>query len=386
MKIKENYKLRPPTGAHTVGATYLYYRYNPLEGSDPRLVPAVCFYPALDRGEGRLKKYTNEKILPGTGSLETNSYLDVAVAEGAHPLLLFNHGFGLGFESNTVQCEELASHGYIILSLGHPGDGSYELETGEMHLYNGEERMAEFGDEAAASNDIFTTYSNWQRGEGQTASPEEHRAYYQSIIERQGGMVVQAEPWLRDTRAALNSFLAAAEQEGAVFYGHVDRAKIGAFGMSFGGSVALDLAQTFPEVQVAANLDGFYYSPRWNVPFTKPVLLMQHDGLGGLFLTFPYKNAAGDTYLATIKGTMHINFMDYTELLAENETIPLVLNGKETEIPVLGDINPDRMEIIMNTLLLDFFDKYLRGAASRILDTESVPGEVDLLRKTGSAV
>ena len=386
MKIKENYKLRQPTGPHIVGATYFYYRYNPANNSETRTIPAVCFYPAESRGEGKLKKYTNDKIVPGAGCIETNSYLNVPVAEGAHPLLLFNHGFGIGHESNSVQCEELASHGYIILSLGHPGDGSYELETGEMHLYNGEERMAEFGEEAAASNDIFTAYPDWLLGKGKTAGLEEHRAYYQTIIDRQGGMVLQSEPWLRDSRAALDSFLAEAGQPGALFYGHVDREKIGAFGMSFGGSVALDLAQTFPEVRAAANLDGFYFSPNWDVPFTRPVLLMQHDGLGGLFLTYPFMNAAGDTYLATIKGTMHMNFMDYTELLAENESMTLVLNGQETEVSMLGKIDPDRMEIIMNTLLLDFFNKYLRGAASRILDTANIPGELELHRKTGPAV
>lgn len=386
MKVKESYKLRQPTGPHIVGATYFYYRYNPPNSSEPRLVPAVCFYPALDRGEGILKKYVSEKVVPGSGGIETNSYLNVAVAEGAHPLLLFNHGFTLGHESNTVQCEELASHGYIVLSLGHLGDGSYELENGEPHLFNIEQQRAEFAEESTAGNNIVVAYREWLRGEGQTASLEEHRTYYQSIIDRQQSMVFEAKPWLQDNRASLDVFLAEAGQPGTLFYGHVDREKIGAFGMSFGGSVSLDLAQTFPEIRAGANLDGFYYSSGWDVPFTKPILLMQHDGLGGLFLTYPFKNAAGETYLATIKDTMHLNFMDYNELLAENESMTLVLNGQETAVTTLGNINPDRMEIIMNTLLLDFFNKYLRGEAARILDTENVPGEIDLLRKTGPAV
>jgi dienelactone hydrolase len=386
MKIKENYKLRQPTGPYVIGATYFKYHYNPENNPAPRLVPAVCFYPALDRGEGQLKKYVSERVVPGAGGIETNSYLNVPVAEGAHPLLLFSHGFSLGYESNTVQCEELASHGYIVVSLGHLGDGSYELENGEVSLFNVEEKMVEFAEEAAASADIFTVYPDWLRGEGQTASFEEHRAYYQSIIERQRGMVRQAEPWLQDSQAALAGFLTEAEQPGALFYGHVDRARIGAFGMSFGGSVALDLAQTFPEIRAGADLDGFYFSPNWDVPFTRPVLMMQHDGLGGLFLTYPFMNAAGETYLATVKNTTHGNFMDYNELLAENESSMMVLNGKETEVAMLGKIDPDRMEIVMNTLLLDFFNKYLRGAASRILDTANVPGEIELLRKTGPAV
>ena len=70
----------------------------------------------------------------------------------------------------------------------------------------------------------------------------------------------------------------------------VDKKNIGAFGMSFGGSVALDLAHECDSIKASANLDGFFYSSNWERAIKKPVLLMQHDGIGGLFLLTHFKS------------------------------------------------------------------------------------------------
>ena len=48
-------------------------------------------------------------------------------------------------------------------------------------------------------------------------------------------------------------------------------------------------------------------------------------------------------------------FIDYTEILAENEVTKIEVDGKEVDFPMLGSIDPERMETIMNTFLLDFF-------------------------------
>lgn len=49
---------------------------------------------------------------------------------------------------------------------------------------------------------------------------------------------------------------------------------------------------------------------------------------------------------------------------------------------MLGEIDPNEMERIMNVLLPDFFDKYLKGKDSQVLDTDDeLPNDVILLRK-----
>ncbi|RED51171.1 hypothetical protein [Cohnella lupini] len=381
MKIKEKHKLRQPTGLHIVGcSTTFVYEYVDQEEIDAekRMVPCLCFYPAKGMGAGRIKGYVNESIHPGTGGIETNSYLEAPIADGKFPLLLYSHGFSLFNEANTVQCEELASQGYIVLCIGHQGGGSYELANGDIMRLDMEKMMKDFQEDAKGM-ELFIGYSAWLTGEGKTASFEEHRDYYARMIEGQPGFTAHSEVWMKDNLEALDRFLKEAEREGTFFDSRVDKERIGAFGMSYGGSTALSLTRVSDLVKAGANLDGFYYDPDWQKPLTKPVLMMENDE--GNFLTFPFMNAEGDAYLATFNDSTHANFADYNEILAENYIAKGVIDGKEVERAMLGKIDPDEMESILNALLVDFFDKYLKDAAARIIDADHVHEEVRWARK-----
>lgn len=45
----------------------------------------------------------------------TGAYRDAAAAEGKFPLILFHAGYGSSFEDNSVMCEFLVSHGYVVI-------------------------------------------------------------------------------------------------------------------------------------------------------------------------------------------------------------------------------------------------------------------------------
>lgn len=383
MKIKESHKLRKPSGAYVVGCSSFYYEYEQNEHQDEkRLIPCLCFYPAGEAQEGRLKKYIREEILSGTSSIETNSYMNAPVAEGRHPMLLFSHGYCLSCEANTVQFEELASHGYIVLSIGHLGDGSYELPDGSIAKFDVSGLPEAVVADATKGVEIFQTYAAWLGGEGKEASFKEHHDYYERIIASQPNMIARNELWVTDSLTALEHFLAEAERENAAFYSHIDAEKIGAVGMSFGGSAALNMAFVSERVKAIANLDGFFYSSMWHRPMNKPVLLLQNDSpLAGHYLSFPYRNAASEAYLATILNSTHSNFTDYSEIMAENPISKSKIGDEEVEIALLGTIDPERMESVMNVLLVDFFDKYLKGKAARVIDKEDSLEDVILQRK-----
>ncbi len=375
MQFKPRYKLRQPTGPYLVGCSHFVCEYTSEAVSDEkRLIPCLWFYPAVDSGAAKRKPYIDAALLPGAGEIETNAYRDAPIAAGQHPLLLFNHGFSLTCESNTVQFEELASYGYIVLSIGHPGDGSYALPTGELLLFDGQKMMADFQKESEVATEMFPRYWKWLMSAGKAASLEEHRAYYQSIIDAQPKMVGQTAIWVQDSLAALNHFLRDKGQ-------HVAAEKIGAFGMSFGGSTALSLTHASDRIKASADLDGFYFSPLWQQPLTKPALLLQHDTIGGYFLTFPYLNAAHDAYLVTIQNTTHSNFMDFSEILADNPVTAVTIGGEEVELTMLGQIDPSHMETVLNRLLLDFFNKYLQGEPSQVIDSPTLLDGVSLIRK-----
>ena len=381
MKIKEKHKLRKPSGPNLVGCKHFSYEYdsNETDGKS-RVIPCLCFYPAKDIDEGKLKPYVNESIMPGTNGIETNSYINAPIGDGKHPLLLFSHGYNLFCEANTVQFEELASHGYMVLSIGHQGAGMYELPTGEVLMPDTEKQMKELQADTVNAIELFDTYSAWLSGAGKAASLEEHRDSYQRLIDGQPGLTANSEGWIKDSLVALDMFLNEGEQGNAILHHHVDKERIGAFGMSFGGSTALSLTHASELIKASANLDGFFYSTIWQKPIAKPSLMVQNGA--GLFLTYPFLNAENDAYLVTVKNSTHANFTDYSEILAENFISKGVVEGKEVEQAMLGEIDPNEMERIMNVLLLDFFDKYLKGKDSQVLDTDDeLPNDVILLRK-----
>ena len=80
MKIKEKHKLRKPSGSNLVGSKHFSYEYDSIEtDGKSRVIPCLCFYPAKDIGERKLKAYVNESIIPGTNGIETNSYINAPI-------------------------------------------------------------------------------------------------------------------------------------------------------------------------------------------------------------------------------------------------------------------------------------------------------------------
>ncbi len=51
--------------------------------------------------------------------VRTNSCLDAPIAEGAHPVILFSHGYTGAFTDYTFIFEDLASRGYVVASVDH---------------------------------------------------------------------------------------------------------------------------------------------------------------------------------------------------------------------------------------------------------------------------
>jgi hypothetical protein len=62
----------------------------------------------------------------GTGSIRTHAVRDAPVAkeQEAYPVLVFSHGRCEVREHNTFRVEELASHGYVVVTIDHPSAAS----------------------------------------------------------------------------------------------------------------------------------------------------------------------------------------------------------------------------------------------------------------------
>ena len=74
--------------------------------------------------------------------VKTNCYKNVPIAssEDNYPVIIFNHGYSGHTMQSTILCSDLASSGYIVVSVGHPYEASgVNLKFFEKYLLTNQE-------------------------------------------------------------------------------------------------------------------------------------------------------------------------------------------------------------------------------------------------------
>jgi dienelactone hydrolase len=85
------------------------------------------WYPAsIDQGckpaeytTPRVWNYFSQLLGVSLPQVRTNSCLDAPITDGAHPVILFTHGYTGTFTDYTFLFEDLASRGYVVASVNH---------------------------------------------------------------------------------------------------------------------------------------------------------------------------------------------------------------------------------------------------------------------------
>ncbi|HTX91459.1 MAG TPA: hypothetical protein VMC09_09595 [Anaerolineales bacterium] len=266
----------------------------------------------------------------------TNSYLDAPVsnAEPKYPVLLFSHGW-TGFRTqNTYQIQELVSHGYIVAALQHTyGAAVTVFPDGTIDYYNPQ------------------------------ALPENAPAdVYDAAANRLADQWAGDLGFVLDTLTQMNA--------GDTRYGlkgRLDLDRVGVFGHSTGGGAAVEFCARDARCKAGLGEDAFL------TPVSKSVLAA---GLRQPFLflfseqwSHREKNVALFAQLyshsdrsitATILGTKHYDFTD----------LPL-LTPIAAQLGLKGPINGKRVMMIVDDYSLSFFDRYLLGEPTTLLDGPS---------------
>ncbi|MEM7157917.1 MAG: dienelactone hydrolase family protein [Myxococcota bacterium] len=116
-------------GAHPVGYTETQFT-DPIEAS--RVLPAHIWYPAETFEKSELAIYTvaESEFLDLELPAEAAQRDVEASLEGPFPLVVFSHGYG-GLPTQSLSlCETLASHGFVVVSVGHVGNTTTDQENG----------------------------------------------------------------------------------------------------------------------------------------------------------------------------------------------------------------------------------------------------------------
>ncbi len=278
--------------------------------------------------------------------------------EGQYPLVVFSHGAFGTIDSNYSTYMKLASHGYVVASIGHPYhamyvqdvDGNTTIASMEFINQINELNAEEIPEGKGYEDKEKTTYLNSQ----------------QWIAVRAGDMNFVLDTILENTVTAKE----------APFV-RIDKEKIGLFGHSLGGATSVQLGREREDIDAVIDLEGsmlgeyvgfengtILYNPE---PYPVPVLDVNSKEVHNLAMTVP-----GDGYVNFYVGKHALN---YQEIVFRNAghlnftDLPLISPPLAS---LLGVGNVDARECIenVNDVVLTFFDYYLKGEGTLDLEKE----------------
>lgn len=356
------FDLPKPSGPMKVGVTDLAVtdpaREDPYFGGK-REFAVRAWYPTDEEWEGPIAPYQSAAFSRSAmfGPLKsfmfghlhrvgTQGYLDAPVNGTNLPVVVFVHGYNAFISQNTALAQDLASHGYVVLSVGMPGDAvAVEFPDGRIKEFKNRRFLANTGP-------LYEVYPEMHSN----PPPERVLALVRQVLDK-SPVIDEA---LRLQVTDLRHLLDLVEQGGlGKLDGHLDASRIALTGQSFGGSVAGQACYDDLRCKVAVNLDGMQFGDLVATELGKPVLFMENGEQTGPWLNdMSYRapkrpdNAPEVVYLR-VKGAQHVDFADFT--LASPFMKRYVPNK------VLGTIDGHRMLALTNESVLAFLDQQLRG-------------------------
>lgn len=382
------FTLPEPTGNYAVGIQYFHLidegRTEPfLDGSaQKRELMIKVYYPATENNAKAFSPYFHSHQLVKSFAefygmpdfafdhlnlVKTSSKegLQVSDSQQSYPVTLFSHGAGMTMEVQTSQCEDLASHGYIVVAIDHTYASAATV----------------FPDRIVSHKEATTNFD--------VAEPAE-------IITR---IMADDASFVIDTLEEMN--------EGkieSILRGRLNLEKIGAIGHSVGGAVAYNLAISENRVKAAIDLDGVVYlTPKDHPKDLAPFLMLASDGYHIETIenrepllkrfedmedidqkltvdTYGSKQAYQDAYdkakqdvigltevlkanesLYTIEGSDHMKFTDLGLFIGIPQLRELIGIGAKTD--------PARCLEITKAVTLAFFDRHLKGESPDALES-----------------
>ncbi len=370
------FELPQPSGAFPVGTTRLSLLDSSrpetftADPSDRRELLVQAWYPAKPSTESAPEPFwghpsqiaprlTRSLGLPGFlfdhfALVETHSYTDAALADArsTYPVLVFSHGYNQGIPpQNTVQMEELASHGYVVFSIGHSYESLALIHADGRTVTVSDEQMQRAREQLSASGPLVQKLVASQ-------DAGERDGLLQQISAAGPLLNESIRIWVADTRFVLDEL---ARLDGTkaprAFAGRLDMTRVGIFGMSFGGTVATEVCLLDSRCGAGINLDGLQIGEAASRVSTLkvPFMFMTNES-AGLMNEPVFRRAQNSAWYLTVAGSTHFNYSDFS-----------LISPLFRKLGLLGAIEGERMEHIMNAYIRAFFDQHLMDGDSDLL-------------------
>lgn len=270
--------------------------------------------------------------------------------EGEYPLIIFSHGaFGV-IDSNYSTCMELASHGYVVASIGHPYHGMFVRDTNGKITFASKRFIEEIYEMNSGKSSEEVTYLNSQEW----------------LKVRTGDMTFVIDTILNKSET---------REEGP--FSRIDKERIGLFGHSLGGAASVQLGRKRKDIDAVIDLEGSMLGECIGFengkeilneePYPIPLLDVNSKKIHDLA-----KEASGNGYVNFFVGERalyyqevifhdagHLNFTD----------LPIV---SPPLAKLLGMGSVDARECIenINHVVLTFFNYYVKGEGTLAIEKE----------------
>jgi predicted dienelactone hydrolase len=358
-----------PTGQFPVGTSSWVVidpaHHDPVFPDRPRQVRVVAWYPANSVNAGRLAPYLREGPRESTGGglsrVFGRALIDAPPAgRTARPVLIFSHGYRAAASAYTLLLEDLASHGYVVLSVVHPHEAmAATLSDGTV--------VTAFDERGTPRPIVQDVLNEWQNEDTAmaavtaTADDAQQLRMIREYLATIPHTTAALRRWVDDTRAvidALTLLRRSAPTPGSAVAHVADLTRLGVFGHAMGGITAGQFCVEDARCRAALNLDG---SPQYGTmidrPLSRPFLMVYSDRAGRVGASEAiYRRSSAVYYRIEARETLLQNFSDVGFW-------PEPLRPRGT----LGPIAPDAALAITRRLVREFFDQELLGRPSQLL-------------------
>ena len=334
------FRLPAPTGPYPIGTRIMQVKAGGRDVVVQVWYPAAAShqpFAAYRRREETTRQSSYQDVLP------TDSRLEAPVADGKFPVLLFSPAWGGRRTQNTYLTEDLASHGYVVAAMDHPGN------SGPTVYRDGHVDQPATGDAMDFG----------------TLSLDEINAHGAAELERETA----------DEIGVLDDLEKMNEDVASPFYQRLDMTRVGALGHSFGGATGAEAAIEDGRIKAALDMDGSLFGRMQKEGLAKPFMFIEQD-----LPVYP----AGSTRSAADRINDALNAGD-TEAMEKFGAYRVFLHGASHEsftdrsmfsplarLTGAGKIPPKRAFAIVRAYTLAFFDKTLKGEDPALL--KEVPG------------
>ena len=363
--------LPTPSGKYFIGTKNLFFT-DPkrkekltLKWGDKRSLQIKIWYPADSKGENEnmyLKDYSatilweNYKIFNDSKmffdslkNYKTFSFENIPISknETKFPIIVFSPGYYFGLDDfYTAQMENLASNGYVVISITHPYDQVIaNTEDGNILKIN-KFRMSK-------------AYYQWKKVEflhKKTPDSSNLKQTNRILKAYLRGMRVfdrSVRLWVQDAQFVLDTlFKKSLEPMKDSFFYKMDFSKIGTLGQSVGGAVSGQLCFVDSRIKAGINLDCFQFGDIYQNRMEKPFMLLQSESypLWSIANKIIYTNTS-PFYSIHIANSRHFIFSDCS-------IFPVKINERLKSLVGDGD-NKANVKII-NDYIIEFYNFYLK--------------------------